>query len=153
MAGAAKGLSPWLTMIWFKGRLKRAIQENNRLASNRRTVSYDHHLQSDFTEPCRRSISWGKIAMASDWYQLRHSTVAAQVSFLEAEVGTGLTLARIALQSADAERRSRNAQRARKAYDTLSYITGLPPQTPGLEAISEKMKNLQHMLALLEGRS
>lgn len=92
--------------------------------------------------------------MASDWHQLRHSTVTAQMSFLEAEVSTGITLARIALQSADDERRSRNAHSARKAYETLiSYITGLPPQTPGLEAIREKMKNLQNMLALLEGRS
>jgi len=92
--------------------------------------------------------------MVSDWYQLRHATVTAQVAFLDAEVGTGITLARIALQSADAERRSRNARSARKAYDTLSsYITGLSPQTPGLETIREKMKNLQQMLALLEGGS
>ena len=92
--------------------------------------------------------------MASDWYQLRHATVTAQVSFLDAEVGTGITLARIALQSADDERRSRTAHSARKAYDTRSsYITGLPPQTPGLEAIREKMKNLERMLALLEGGS
>lgn len=89
--------------------------------------------------------------MPPDWDQLRHATTAAQITFLDAEVDTGITLARIALKASDPDKVSRNAASARKAYDTLiSYIADLPPQTPGLEDVRRKIITLQQLLRSLE---
>jgi hypothetical protein len=91
--------------------------------------------------------------MLTDWDQLRHTTVTAQVTFLSAEADTGITLARVALQSNDRERMSRNARSARKAYETLtSHIADLPPKTPGLDDIRKKLESLRQMLDLLGKR-
>jgi hypothetical protein len=90
--------------------------------------------------------------MPPDWNQLRHETAAAQLTFLDAEVDTGITLARIALKANDQDKLSRNAVSARKAYDTIrSYIADLPPQTRGLEDIRKKMATLEGLLRKLEG--
>ena len=92
--------------------------------------------------------------MHPEWKRLRHDTAAAQVTFLEAEADTGITLARIAMGASDPQKISRNTRSARKAYETLnSYIADLPPNTPGLDPIREKMNALQSMLLKLEKRA
>ena len=92
--------------------------------------------------------------MCPDWQHLRHETAAAQVTFLAAEADTGITLARIAIKANDPQKILRNTQSARKAYETLnSYIADLPPNTPGLDPIREKMNALQSMLLELEKRT
>lgn len=92
--------------------------------------------------------------MRPDWKNLRNETVAAQVSFLDTEVKTGLTFARLALKASDPGKISRNLLNARKAYDTLAaYLPTFPPQTPGLEGVNEKMATLRHMLQTLGDRT
>jgi hypothetical protein len=82
--------------------------------------------------------------------RLRHETADAQLMFLQSEVDTGLTFARIALGSTREQKTSRNAENARKAYDTVnSYLAGVPDSTPGLEGIREKMTQLSEMLRSL----
>jgi hypothetical protein len=89
--------------------------------------------------------------MRPDWKNLRNETVAAQVSFLDTEVKTGLTFARLALKSRDADKVSRNLVNARKAYDTIiDYLADFPPQAPGLEDVREKLRTLQEMIRSLE---
>lgn len=92
--------------------------------------------------------------MCPDWKHLRHETTAAQVTFLDAEANTGITLARIALGSIDPQKISRNTRSARKAYEALSsHIAELPPQTPGLDEVRRKMTTLQNLLHALEKRA
>ncbi|MGE5207182.1 MAG: hypothetical protein ACM3PW_16350 [Chlamydiota bacterium] len=91
--------------------------------------------------------------MRPDWEQLRDETAAAQLTFLDAEADTGITLASIALKASDPEKISRNAASARKAYEVMSsHIASLPPDTPGLEGVRQKMATLRDMLQLLEGK-
>lgn len=85
--------------------------------------------------------------MPSDWSHLRNQTTTAQVTFLDAEVNTGITFARIALQATDRNKVSRNLVSARKAYETITtYLAGLPPNTRGLQDIREKVATLQQLL-------
>lgn len=89
--------------------------------------------------------------MPPDWNQLRHATTAAQVTFLDTEVDTGITLARIALKATDRDKATRNLGSARKAYETLTcYLADLPPQTPGLDGVRQKMATLEGLLRQLE---
>lgn len=89
--------------------------------------------------------------MRADWKHLQDETVAAQVSFLDTELKTGFTFARLALKARDAGKVSRNLVNARKAYDTIgAYLGNLPPQTPGLENIREKLKTLHQMIQSLK---
>jgi hypothetical protein len=88
--------------------------------------------------------------MPANWDQLRHQTAAAQISFLDAEVDTGITLARIALRAKDGGKISRNTRSARKAYDTLrAYLANVPPETPGLDGVRKKMTILTKLLEKL----
>lgn len=92
--------------------------------------------------------------MRPEWEHLRHETAATQVSFLETEAATGITLARIALKAKKPEKISRNLAAARKAYDTItSHLADLPPKTPGLEGIYQKMATLKEMLDSLRDGS
>lgn len=92
--------------------------------------------------------------MRTDWDQLLQATVAAQLAFLDSEAETGITLARIALKATDRERACRTTLIARKAYDAMTFhIADLPPKTPGLEGIREKMVTLRHMLHTLGDRT
>ncbi len=92
--------------------------------------------------------------MRPDWDHLRNETAAAQLTFLDAEADTGITLARIALKASDREKISRNAVSARKAYEVISaHIASLTPETPGLESIRQKMATLRDMLDQLEDKS
>jgi hypothetical protein len=92
--------------------------------------------------------------MRPDWEHLRDETAAAQLTFLDAEADTGITLASIALKASDPEKISRNAVSARKAYDSIvEHIASLSPDTPGLEGVRQKMATLRDMLDLLEDKS
>ena len=89
--------------------------------------------------------------MRPDWKHLQNETAAAQLSFLDTELKTGMTFARLALKARDANKVSRNLVNARKAYDTISaYLTDLPAETPGLENIREKLKTLHQMIQSLK---
>jgi hypothetical protein len=89
--------------------------------------------------------------MPGEFRNLRKETVAAQVSFLDTEVKTGLTFARLALKAKDPQKISRNLSNARKAYHTISdYLADLPPQTPGIDGIREKLRTLQEMIRSAE---
>lgn len=91
--------------------------------------------------------------MRPDWNHLAHATAAAQRTFLETEVDTGITLARIAVKATDRKKSSRNARSARKAYDTLaSYLAELSPETRGLDGIRKKMVILQDLLEQLRDK-
>ncbi len=89
--------------------------------------------------------------MRPDFKNIRDETVAAQLSFLDTELKTGLTFARLALSARDADKVSRNLVNARKAYDTITaYLANLPAQTPGVEDVREKLRELQKMIQSLE---
>ena len=89
--------------------------------------------------------------MRLDWKHLQNETAAAQLSFLDTEVKTGLTFARLALKARDAGKVSRNLLNARKAYKTITtYLADVPAQTGELEGIREKLKTLQEMIQALE---
>ena len=89
--------------------------------------------------------------MRPEWKHLQNETVAAQVSFLDTEVKTGLTFARLALKASNPDKISRNLLNARKACDTITaYLATLPPQAPGVDGIREKLRVLQEMIQSLE---
>ena len=89
--------------------------------------------------------------MPTEWKHLRNETAAAQLSFLDTELKTGLTFARLALKASNPDKISRNLQNARKAYDTIgAHLAELPAQMPGLKDIREKLKTLQQMIQSLE---
>lgn len=89
--------------------------------------------------------------MPGEFRNLRKETVAAQLSFLDTELKTGLTFARLALKAKDPQKVSRNLSNARKACDTISdYLSDLPPQAPGLDGIREQLRALQKMIQSLE---
>lgn len=89
--------------------------------------------------------------MPRDWESLQHETVSAQLTFLEAEADTGITLARIALKANHRDRAERNLKSARKAYETLNaHLDELPAETPGLASVREKMGTLRQLLHSLE---
>lgn len=92
--------------------------------------------------------------MRPDWEHLRNETAASQVTFLETEADTGITLARIALKAKNPEKISRNLAAARKAYETITaHLPELPTKTPGLEGIYQKMATLKEMLDSLRDGS
>ena len=77
--------------------------------------------------------------------------MTAQLSFLDTELKTGLTFARLALKAKDPQKISRNLSNARKACDTIcGYLADLPPQAPGLDGIREQLRTLQKMIESLE---
>jgi len=89
--------------------------------------------------------------MPPDWKHLQNETAAAQLSFLDTELKTGMTFARLALKASNAGKVSRNRENARKAYDTIkAYLGDLPAETPELEEIREKLKTLRQMIESLE---
>ncbi|HYL95676.1 MAG TPA: hypothetical protein VET69_07725 [Terriglobales bacterium] len=89
--------------------------------------------------------------MPTEWKHLRNETAAAQLSFLDTELKTGMTFARLALKARDANKVARNLVNARKAYDTIiAYLADLPAETPGLDGIQERLKTLQQMIQSLE---
>lgn len=92
--------------------------------------------------------------MPTDWNHLQNETEAAQQSFLDTELDTGITLARIALKAVDPDKISRNASAARKAYDTIvAFVSSLPENAAGRKRIREKMGTLKELLDSLEARS
>ena len=85
--------------------------------------------------------------MPADWDHLQNETTAAQLTFLEVEVDTGITLAHIALKTDDPQKAERNLKSARKAYETLNtHLDQLPAETPGLASVREKMATLRKLL-------
>jgi|SRR5581483_10088032 len=77
-------------------------------------------------------------------------TDAAALQFLSTESDTGLTLARIALDSDNAAKKSRNRENARRAFDTVrDHLQSVSHLGEQLEPIQEKMKKLAHMLVCL----
>jgi hypothetical protein len=89
--------------------------------------------------------------MPGEFRNLRKETVAAQLSFLDTELKTGLTFARLALTARDPQKISRNLSNARKAYETIiDYLAHLPPQAPGLDGIRERLNVLQEMIQSAE---
>ncbi len=89
--------------------------------------------------------------MRPDWKNLRNETMVTQLSFLDTELKTGLTFARLASKASDPEKMSRNLMNARKAYDAIvGYLSNFPPHTPGVEGIREKLRALQEMIQSLE---
>ena len=89
--------------------------------------------------------------MPPDWHHLKNETVAAQLTFLDAEADTGITLARIALSTRDHDKAARDGKIARKAYETIAaYLDELPAETPGLAAVREKVATLRQLLHSLE---
>jgi hypothetical protein len=67
----------------------------------------------------------------------------AGTDFLKVDVATGLTLAKAALSSHDAEKRQRNQKSARKAYDTI--VRMLNKITP-TEADARQLNDGLHQL-------
>lgn len=89
--------------------------------------------------------------MPADWEHLQNETTAAQLTFLEAEAGTGLTLAQIAMKAHDRDKAARNLKSAQRAYETLvAHVDELPAKTPGLAEVREKMAKLRKLLQSLE---
>ena len=89
--------------------------------------------------------------MRPDWKHLQNDTMAVQLSFLDAELKTGLTFARLASTANDPDKISRNLMNARKAYDAITgYLANFPQQTPETEGIRQKLKALQEMIQSLE---
>ncbi len=91
-----------------------------------------------------------KSVMRPEWGHLRKETSAVQSSFLQTEVNTGITFARIALKAAERRKASRNVISARKAYDTVtSHLGDLPADTPEMQKILKKMATLRQLLKQL----
>jgi len=89
--------------------------------------------------------------MPGEFRNLQKETVAALLSFLDTELKTGLTFARLALTARDPQKISRNLSNARKAYETIiDYLADLPPQAPGLDGIRERLNVLQEMIQSAE---
>lgn len=89
--------------------------------------------------------------MRPDWKHLQNETAAAQLSFLETELKTGLTFARMASTAKNPDKISRNLMNARKAYDAITgYLANFPQQTPETEGIRQKLKALHEMIESLE---
>jgi hypothetical protein len=89
--------------------------------------------------------------MRPDWKHLQNDTTAVQLSFLDAELKTGLTFARLASKAHNPDKISRNLMNARKAYDAIiGYLSTFPPQTPGVEGIRENLRALKEMIQSLE---
>ena len=88
--------------------------------------------------------------MRPEWTHLRNQTTAVQLSFLDAEVKTGITFARIALKAKEREKVARNRLSARKAYDTIdSYLSELSPDIPEVQEIRKRVEILQQLLKQL----
>lgn len=89
--------------------------------------------------------------MPADWDRLQNETTAAQLTFLETEVDTGITLAQIALKTGDRDKAERNLKSAQKAYETLTaHLDQLPAETPGLADVRDKMVKLRKLLQSVE---
>jgi len=77
-------------------------------------------------------------------------TREVEVSFLMTELGTGLTLAKIALAAADTDTSDRNHQKARAAYDSvLHFINRVPLTQEQSREISAKLASLKERLEQL----
>ncbi len=77
-------------------------------------------------------------------------TNRAELEFLRAELTTGLTLARIALDAQDEEKIERNRVNARKAYDSiLHFMPRSFVPTAEWEEIKSKLAQLRDELKLL----
>jgi uncharacterized protein YPO0396 len=79
------------------------------------------------------------------------SLVRASLSFLNAEVDTGLTLGRVAKSRSGVEERSRQIREARKAYDSVIKYLGTAAQasTEELQALQDRMAGLRELLESL----
>jgi hypothetical protein len=85
-----------------------------------------------------------------DLIESRERMSRAGAQFLKIDLHTALTFAKIALETNDAARRSRNIRSARKAYDTvikLSRKIDLPPDDA--KAINKVVEELRTKLAEL----
>ena len=73
------------------------------------------------------------------------------ILFLNTEVGTGLTFARLSEQATNAEKRTRNRLRARAAYDAvLKYIKMVSPEEgEELQLLQNKIMALRKALESL----
>ena len=75
---------------------------------------------------------------------------AASKDFLRADVETALTFAEIALGTEDAEKRQRNKQHAKDAYDTILRFQERVTYTPAENAyMTERMERLKKDLEQL----
>jgi hypothetical protein len=89
--------------------------------------------------------------MHPDWKHLQNNTMAVQLSFLDAELKTGFTFARLASTANDPDKISRNLMNARKAHDAITgYLGNFPQQTPETEGIRQKLRALHEMIQTLE---
>jgi len=80
----------------------------------------------------------------------RADTGRAELEFLRAELTTGLTLSRIALDAKDEGKVDRNRVNARKAYDSvLHYMPKTFLPTPEWEEIKSRLAQLKAELKLL----
>lgn len=69
------------------------------------------------------------------------------LEFLKAEVSTGLSFADIALSAHDEERRKRNSEKARAAYDAiLKFAPHVEMTEKESGQVSESMARLKHKL-------
>lgn len=77
--------------------------------------------------------------------------VQAAVGFLKTEVETGITLARIARESSDAEDKVRRCREARKAYDSVVEHRGKAANATSEElgALTQELATLRKLLESL----
>ena len=78
---------------------------------------------------------------------------ATEVDFLRSEIDTGLTLCRIASETANADKIERNRSNARKAYESvLRFLPRVPLANDEHQEITSKLRKLRKRLqALGEG--
>lgn len=89
--------------------------------------------------------------MPPDWKHLQNDTMAVQLSFLDVELKTGFTFARLASAANDPDKVSRNLMNARKAYEAITgYLANFPQQMPETEDIRQKLRALHEMIQSLE---
>ncbi len=94
-----------------------------------------------------------EVAVDIQWRQAQREVSFARIAlaFLKAEADTGLTLARIAADSGNAQTRARNRVHAREAYDNLVKYRGTAADagTQALVVLDGKIAKLREQLQSL----
>lgn len=74
---------------------------------------------------------------------------AASIRFVNTEADTGITLARLAVDARDANKKARDRGHARTAYDTALKRLGALDQSDELETVHSKLRQLRKLLKSL----
>lgn len=104
-----------------------------------------------FADKCHRNASTKRLAKKSNSStKLAADTHRSETDFLRTEILTGLTMAKIALDSTRKSKRERNRANARKAYDAvLHFMRSSPLEGDEADEIKRGLAQLKSELVKL----